>query len=105
MNGKQCKACNFNMLDPSFSCPNCGADDIVPITLSGKGTIYTFTVVNVGFGHLATKTPYILAIVDLEEGLKVLTIIEDGNKDTVTIGDPVKFLKWDEREEPIFTVI
>ena len=104
MNGKQCKSCNFNMLDPSFSCPNCGSEELAETSFSGNGTIYTFTVVNVGFGHLATKTPYVLAIVDLQEGLKVLTIVEDANKDTVSIGDSVKFLKWDEREEPIFTL-
>lgn len=104
MNGKKCNSCNFNMLDPSFSCPNCGSEDLSATEFSGKGTIYTYTVVNVGFGHLASKTPYVLAIVDLEEGLKVLTIVDGANKDTVSIGDSVKFLKWDEREEPIFSV-
>jgi uncharacterized OB-fold protein len=102
MEGKKCNSCGFNMLNPSYSCPNCGNDSLQDVILSGDGSIYTYTVVNVGFGHLAKKAPYILAIVELTEGLKVLTIVEGGDTTKVSIGDKVKFLKWDELQEPIF---
>ncbi|MBK8396841.1 MAG: OB-fold domain-containing protein [Leptospiraceae bacterium] len=102
LKGKKCNSCSFLMLDPSFACPSCGSDLLSEIDFKGEGTIYTYTVVNVGFGHLAGKAPYVLAIVDLNEGLKVLTIVEDANLQTVAIGDKVNFKHLDERHEPIF---
>ncbi|MBP6739434.1 MAG: OB-fold domain-containing protein [Leptospiraceae bacterium] len=102
LKGKKCNSCNFLMLEPSFACPSCGSDSLTEIEFKGEGTIYTYTVVNVGFGHLAAKAPYVLAIVDLSEGLKVLTIVEDANLQSVAIGDKVKFKHMDERHEPIF---
>ena len=105
MNGLKCNSCGFSMLEPSFSCPNCGSEDLSPTEFSGEASIYTYTVVHVGFGHLASKAPYVLAIVELKEGLKVLTIVENVDKDKVAIGDKVKFLKWDERKEPIFEIV
>lgn len=102
LKGKKCNACNFLMLEPSFSCPSCGSESLTDTEFTGEGSIYTYTVVNVGFGHLAAKAPYVLAIVELNEGLKVLTIVEDTNLETVSIGDKVKFKHMDERKEPIF---
>jgi len=90
LKGKKCNSCNFLMLEPSFACPSCGSDSLSDIEFNGEGSIYTFTVVNVGFGHLAAKAPYVLAIVELKEGLKVLTIVEDANLENVKIGDKVK---------------
>ena len=102
LKGKKCNSCNFLMLEPSFACPSCGSDSLSFFKVTAAAAIYTYTVVNVGFGHLATKAPYVLAIVDLTEGLKVLTIVEDANIEKVAIGDKVKFKHLDERQEPIF---
>jgi hypothetical protein len=101
--GKKCSKCGFQMLNPSFSCPSCGSSDLVEYSFGGKGQIYTYTVVMVGFGHLASRAPYVLAIVELEEGLKILTIIEDIDKDKVSIGNIVTFKKMEEGTGPIFS--
>ncbi len=103
--GKKCTACGQYMLNPSFACANCGSDRIEEFQFKGIGEIYTFTVVMMGFGHLASRAPYVLAIVSLEEGLKVLTIVEDIDKDKAAIGIKVKFKRWEEGTGPIFTVV
>lgn len=103
--GKKCNSCGFHMLDPSFSCPNCGGSSLEEFSFSGKGKIYTFTVVMVGFGHLASRAPYVLAIVELEEGLKILTIVEDVEKEKVMIGDFVEFKRKEEGTGPIFSSV
>ncbi|HMZ60588.1 MAG TPA: OB-fold domain-containing protein [Leptospiraceae bacterium] len=103
--GKKCNSCGQHMLNPSFACANCGSDAIDVFEFKGTGEIYTFTVVMVGFGHLAPRAPYVLAIVSLEEGLKVLTIVEDLDKDKASIGIKVKFKRWEEGTGPIFTVL
>jgi uncharacterized protein len=100
--GKKCNSCSFQMLDPSFSCPNCGSSLLEAFSFSGKGKVYTFTIVMVGFGHLASRAPYVLAIVELEEGLKILTIVEDVDKENVSIGDSVEFKRNEMGTGPIF---
>ncbi len=102
LNGKQCGSCHFYMLEPSFICPSCGSGDLKNHSFEGEGVIYTFTVVMVGFGHLANRAPYVLAIVELKEGLKILTIVEGADKDSVKIGDRVKFKHIEEGTGPIF---
>jgi uncharacterized OB-fold protein len=102
LNGKHCNSCNFYMLDPSFICPNCGSEDLHNYEFKGVGKVYTYTIVMVGFGHLAKRAPYALVIAELEEGLRVLTILEDVDVNTVKIGDPVKFKRMEEGTGPIF---
>ena len=102
LDGKQCGSCHFYMLEPSFICPNCGSEDLKNHSSQGEGIIYTFTVVMIGFGHLANRAPYVLAIVELKEGLKILTIIEGADKDNIKIGDPVKFKHMEAGTGPIF---
>mgnify|MGYP001283994583 CR=1 FL=1 len=68
------------------------------------GHIYTFTVVHVGFGHMAKKAPYVLAIVDFENQEKVTAVIEDvTNFDSIKIGDLVKWKRLDEQIGPIYS--
>ncbi|MCE9501934.1 MAG: OB-fold domain-containing protein [Leptospira sp.] len=102
LNGKKCNSCGFHMLNPSFACPSCGSDALSDIVFDGSGKIYTFTVVMVGFGHLAEKAPYVLAVVELKEGLKVITIIEGLDGGHAKIELPVKFKRTDEKSGPIF---
>jgi hypothetical protein len=102
LQGKLCKDCGFYMLEPSFLCPNCGSENLASYTFQGRGKVYTYTVVHVGFGHLASRTPYILAIVELAEGLKIITILEDLDIDKVEINQPVQFKRLEVGTGPIF---
>lgn len=105
LKGKRCDGCGMLMLNPSFSCMNCGKDSLSEVEFIGNGKIYTYTVVHVAAGHLVNRTPYILAVVELEEGLKVLTIVEDLAVDSVQIGQSVKFKRVEENTGPIFQAV
>ena len=64
------------------------------VELSGRGTVYSFTVVHRG------ERPYTLALIDLEEGVRMLSNVEG----EVAIGAPVT-VAWRERDDvtlPIF---
>ncbi|MCB1142160.1 MAG: OB-fold domain-containing protein [Leptospiraceae bacterium] len=102
LNGKTCTSCGFLMLDPGFCCPNCGSDHLENYKFDGNGKIHTYTVVMVGFGHLANRVPYVLSIVELKEGLKILTIIEDIDIEKVKIDQSVKYKRYEEQTGPIF---
>ena len=55
-----------------------------------------------GFGVLATRVPYVLAVVELNEGLKLLSIIEDIDQTSIKIDLPVKYKRIEENVGPIF---
>lgn len=106
LHGKKCKSCGFIEIDPSYACMKCGSQELEAYSFQGDGTIYTFTVVYVGFGHMAEKAPYVLAIVDTVEGTKVTTVLEDIEKvETASIGMKVRFKRNDEKIGPIFSPV
>ena len=73
---------------------------------SGKGTVYTFTVTHqnqsAGFRE---NLPYVMAYVELEEGVRMLTNIVDCDPEQVRIGMPVEVTFEDLTDEvsvPLF---
>ena len=58
--------------------------------VSGRGTIYSFSEVHRGTSsRFAAATPYILALVDAEPGLRMLTNIVGASPERLSIGCPV----------------
>jgi len=57
---------------------------------SGRGRVYTYTVVyHATHAAMADKVPYISALIELEEGPRVLTNLRNCTEDDVQIGMPV----------------
>ena len=67
------------------------SQDFEWLRCSGKGTVYTFTITrqnqSAGFRN---KVPYVMAYVELEEGVRLLTNIVGCDPESVTIGMPVE---------------
>jgi uncharacterized OB-fold protein len=58
--------------------------------VSGKGTVYTFTIVHrSGVPGFRDSLPYVIAYVELEEGPRVMTNIVGIEPDQITVGLPV----------------
>ena len=57
--------------------------------VSGRGTVYSFTISRRGPGPYREHSPFVLAYVELEEGPRVLTNIVDTDVETVTVGQAV----------------
>lgn len=100
---QHCTHCGMHQFYPRPLCLACEATALEWVEARGTGTIYSVTVVRVPV-VAELKPPYLLALVDLEEGPRLLTNI-DG--ETAGIGDRVT-LSWREREGmpplPIFKV-
>lgn len=84
----RCNACQTVIWYPRTLCPACGTDDAEWIECSGKGTVYSFTVVERGQGRWSPHAPYVLAYVELDEGPRVMTNIY-GDPDAVSVGAAV----------------
>jgi uncharacterized protein len=86
---QRCTRCRRYMHPPVPLCSNCHSKDIEPVAMSGRGTIYAFTVVRRVFHPgFAQQVPYTLALVALAEqpGLHVLSRIAGCEPDAVKVG-------------------
>jgi hypothetical protein len=96
----RCEACGCFVHWPSVLCPRCQSDKLTPAEVSGRGTIFTYTIVHhVAHPVYAEDVPYSIAIVELEEqpGLRALANIVDCPNEALHIGMPVE-VTFEERE-------
>ncbi|MBI3785032.1 MAG: Zn-ribbon domain-containing OB-fold protein [Deltaproteobacteria bacterium] len=88
---QRCRACSAFRYYPRALCPSCLSDDTEWVLSSGRGTVYTYTVTyqNQAPGF-RDELPYVLAYVELEEGVRLLTNIVGCRPEEVRIGLPVE---------------
>ena len=88
---QKCDRCGKYQFYPRGICANCWSIDIRWVQSSGKGTVWTFTVTyqnrSPGF---AEEVPYVVALVELEEGVRMFTNVVDCDPREVKIGMPVE---------------
>ena len=87
---QRCPSCNHAQFYPRPVCTTCGGDPEWA-TASGRGTIYTFTTVRQNFmSPFKELLPYVVAMVELEEGVRMMSNITGCEPDDVHIGMPVE---------------
>lgn len=103
---QHCNACGKNIFYPKTFCPYCWSENIGWIESSGKGKLYTYTVCISNVSEaFAPDLPYIVGVVDLEEGVRLLTNIVDCKPEDVTCDMGVEVVFRDVTEEftlPLF---
>nr|PZN29627.1 MAG: hypothetical protein DIU80_09060 [Chloroflexota bacterium] len=67
-------------------------DDWEPLALSGRGTVYSFTVVHQPPDGYEDQAPYLLALVRLEEGPLVTAQLTDCDAEQAAIDMPVEMV-------------
>ena len=80
----RCKACGKPHYYPRALCPFCGSDAIEWVAASGRGGVYSYSVMR------RLPVPYALAYVTLDEGVTMMTNIVDCDLDAIRIGQRVK---------------
>ena len=88
----RCRRCGHPFFYPRASCPRCLSGDLEWVAASGRGTLHTFTVVYRGARAFPLGTPYVIAIVELAEGPRLMTNLVDVEPDParLRIGMPVE---------------
>jgi uncharacterized protein len=87
---QRCNSCSKAVFYPRSICPHCHADQLSSIVASGKGTIYSYTVAHQAFGSFAADVPFVVAIVELEEGARMMSRIVDAPRERVKVGTVVR---------------
>ena len=71
-----CKACSKLHYPPRHLCPYCWSDDLDWTPSSGKGVVYSFTVMHrAPTPNFIGRVPYVVALIDLEEGPRMMANI------------------------------
>jgi len=88
---QRCNECGAYQFYPRGICASCWSSNIAWLKAAGKGRVWTYTVTyqnrTPGF---AEDVPYVLALVELEEGVKMFTNIIECEPSQVQIGMPVE---------------
>ncbi len=72
---QRCERCGTFIYYPRSRCPHCFDDRLGWQQVSGRGVVYSFTVVRRAMSRAFGDAPYVLAIVELEEGPRLTTNI------------------------------
>ncbi len=86
---QRCTVCGTLRHPPRPSCANCRSFDWEPLEASGRGTVFSYTV-----NHYpqvpAFDYPLVVALVELEEGTRLIANVSGITPETVAIGMPVE---------------
>ena len=99
----RCKSCGTFRMPPGPVCHECQSMELDYVEVSGKGSVYSFTVIRRAMiPALKESIPYIVAVVELPDAgeVRLVTNMIDVDPDEVQIGMPVEVV-WDDLDEEV----
>ncbi len=88
---QQCSDCGAYRFPPSHLCRDCGSDNTAWVAVSGEGTIYSFSIVHrAPTPAFRALVPYVVALIDLAEGPRMMANITGEGALDCAIGDAVR---------------
>ena len=97
--GEICPHCQGKIFPPRDVCPYCGGEAKQQYAFSGKGEVYSYTILRDAPAGYEDTTPYTVALVKLEEGPVVTAQLTDLGDNAVQIGMPVEMVTRKIRED------
>ncbi|HMF03421.1 MAG TPA: Zn-ribbon domain-containing OB-fold protein [Acidimicrobiia bacterium] len=89
--GGRCGACGRHHFPAAVACPYCGAAEVARVELSETGTLWGWTAVTAAPPGYAGEVPFGFGVVELPEGLRVISRIEEADPARLSFGAPVRF--------------
>ena len=104
---QRCTACKHVFGYARPFCPLCWSGDVAWLEASGRATLYTWSIVHVNdLPAFRADVPYVAAVVDLAEGVRMSTRIVDCKHDQLIADMPLRVTfrsVSDEVAVPVFT--
>ncbi len=106
----RCDRWDMVFFPPREFCPSCWSSELSWQRMSGMGSVWTFTEVHVPFydDTWAEDVPYVVAVIELDEGPRMLANIVEPDMSSLAIGDRVEVVFEDRPEGvslPMFRAI
>ena len=89
--GGRCAACRRYHFPAAAMCPYCRAGDVERVELSPTGTLWGWTAVTAAPPGFRGDVPFGFGVVELPEGIRVITRLEEADPDRLSFGTPVAF--------------
>ena len=90
LEGQRCAGCGAVQFPPRSACGACRGTDLDSYRFSGRGSVYSFA--EVGQAPKGFSGPYVVAMIELEEGIRVTAQLTDVDPESVRIGMPVEMV-------------
>lgn len=88
---QRCNSCDKFQYYYRRHCSHCWSTDIADFPSSGRGTVWSYSIVyRNNTRHFRERVPYVVAVVELEGGVKVVTNVVECDPDSVHIGTDVE---------------
>ena len=102
-----CVACDRAIFFPREACPSCLGSDLEYRPASGSGTVYALsTMPKPANPTMAGREPYVVALVELDEGVRMMSNLVGPGAESLAVDDRVE-VAWepltDGRHLPVFT--
>ena len=95
-----CNDCGLKIFYPRKYCPDCWSANLAWFEASGRGKVFSYSITMAGVEErFGEDLPYVLALVDLEEGIRMMTNIVDCKPEEVIIGIDVEVAFKDVTDE------
>jgi len=86
LEGSRCNKCGALSFPPRSVCRECKSRELTEHNFKGRGTLFSYTVVYQASDRFDKSTPYMVGIIDLEEGVRITSKLTDVSSDDVEIG-------------------
>ena len=97
---QRCGACRRAVFFPKVFCPHCLSRALGWERANGRGTIYSFTVVrNNPPSAFLGDVPFVIAIIELEEGVRLMSNVVQCDPDALRCGQAVEVVFEDVTSE------
>ena len=87
---QRCQECGRHVFYPRAVCPFCTASHLCWVDASGRGRIHSYTVVHRAPPDYRDQVPYVVALVELDEGVRMMTRLVDVEPARVRVDLPVE---------------
>jgi len=86
----KCGKCGTLLLPPKPVCPKCFSTAFTWVELKGKGRLLSYTVIHISPKQFESMAPYVVGIVELEDGPHLPGMIRDVGPEKIEVGMDLK---------------
>lgn len=99
---QRCLSCGKAYFYPRPFCPHCSSKDVEWFTASGRGRLYSYVIVHRAAPGFKDYTPYAIAVVELDEGPRMMTNITgvEITPENLPVDLPVE-VSWERQSDEI----
>ena len=87
---RRCKSCGELHFMPRHVCPHCWSDNLEWVQAKRTGSVHSFTIIRrASAPEFASRVPYVVALIELDEGPRMMANVLGNDALEVAIGDRV----------------